>query len=92
VIRSFQCRETERIFKGGVSRAFPADIQRRASAKLRLLDGAADLDDLRASPGLRLEALKGDRAGQWSIRINDPWRICFVWGNEAERVEIVDYH
>jgi proteic killer suppression protein len=92
VIRTFRCQETERIFRGGVSRAFPPDIQRRALAKLLLLDGAADLADLRASPGLRLEALKGDRAGQWSIRINEQWRICFVWDNGADQVEIVDYH
>jgi proteic killer suppression protein len=92
MIRSFRCRETERIFRGGVSMAFPPDIQGRARAKLALLDSAADLADLRRIPGLRLEALRGDRAGQWSIRIDDQWRICFVWENGAEQVEIVDYH
>jgi proteic killer suppression protein len=92
MIRSFRCRETERIFRRGSSPAFPADIQVRARTKLVLLDDAADLDDLRRTPGNRLEALRGDRAGQFSIRINDQWRICFVWEDGAEQVEIVDYH
>jgi proteic killer suppression protein len=92
MIRSFRCAETERIFLGGVSRSFPPEIQRRAQAKLEFLHGAADLADLRAVPGLRLEALRGDRSGQWSIRINDQWRICFRWDGGADDVEIVDYH
>jgi proteic killer suppression protein len=92
MIRSFRCRETERIFRGGVSPVFPPDIQTRARRKLVLLDDAVDLNDLRQTPGNRLEALKGDRAGQNSIRINDQWRICFIWDEGAEEVEIVDYH
>jgi toxin HigB-1 len=92
MIRSFKCRETERIFLGGVSRTFPPNIQRRARSKLLLLDGAADLNDLRQTPGNLLEKLSGDRAGQWSIRINKQWRICFEWDNAADQVEIVDYH
>jgi toxin HigB-1 len=92
MIRSFKCRETERIFLGGVSTAFPPDIQATARRKLEQLDGAPRLSTLRTPPGNRLEALKGSRAGQWSIRINDQWRICFVWDNGAHQVEIVDYH
>jgi proteic killer suppression protein len=92
MIKSFRCSETERVFLGGVSRALPSDIQVRARSKLIFLDKARDLNDLRQSPGNRLEALKGDRAGQWSIRINDRWRICFTWEDGAEDVEIVDYH
>ncbi len=93
MIRSFRCRETERIFRGGVSTAFPPDIQARARRKLVLLDDAVDLNDLRQTPGNRLEALQGDRAGQYSIRINDQWRICFRWDQgEAHDVEITDYH
>jgi toxin HigB-1 len=92
MIRSFRCRETERIFRRGISRAFPPDIQVRARSKLVLLNDAVDLDDLRRTPGNRLEALRGDRAGQYSIRINDQWRICFVWEDGAHQVEIVDYH
>lgn len=92
MIHSFRCVETQRIFLGGVSRAFPPDIQRTARRKLQQLDAAPCLDALRNPPGNRLEALKGDRAGQWSIRINDQWRICFVWDDGAHDVEIVDYH
>ena len=93
VIRSFKCEETEQIWHGLSSRKFPGDIQNRALRKLRQLDAAATVDDLRNPPGNRLEALKGDRAGQMSIRINDQWRICFRWANgDAEDVEIVDYH
>jgi proteic killer suppression protein len=93
VIRSFKCKETEQIWQGFSSRKFPGDIQDRALRKLRLLDAAAMVHDLRNPPGNRLEALEGDRAGQMSIRINDQWRICFRWANgDAEDVEIVDYH
>lgn len=71
----------------------PSDIQRPALRKLLLLDGAESLEDLRSPPGNRLEKLAGDRAGQHSIRINDQWRICFVWnGSDADEVEITDYH
>ena len=92
MIRSFRCRETERIWHGQRSRKFPGDMQERALRKLRQLDAAGTMDDLRNPPGNHLEALKGDRKGQWSIRINDQWRICFRWWDGAEGVEIVDYH
>jgi len=93
VIESFASDETEKIFRGQVSKKFPKDIQRTARRKLIYLDDAEDLRDLLAPPGNRLEKLKGDRVGQHSIRINDQWRICFNWsGNKAKDVEIVDYH
>ncbi len=93
MIESFASDETEKIFRGQVSKKFPKDIQRTARRKLIYLDDAEDLQDLLAPPGNRLEKLKGDRAGQHSIRINDQWRICFNWsGNKAKDVEIVDYH
>lgn len=93
MIRSFRCRETEKVFRRHVSRRFPFEVQQRAFMKLNALDVATRLEDLRMPPSDRLEALQGDRRGQWSIRINDKWRICFRWheGN-AEQVEIVDYH
>jgi proteic killer suppression protein len=93
VIISFACAETERIFRGERSRRLPPEIQNTARRKLEFLHRAPLLRDLQSPPGNRLEALKGRRAGQHSIRINDQWRICFVWrdGN-AERVEITDYH
>ena len=93
MIRSFGCKETERIWRGLRSRKFPGDIQDRALRKLRQLDASLIVDDLRNPPGNRLEALKGDRISQWSIRINDQWRICFRWEKgEALDVEITDYH
>ena len=93
MIETFASDETEKIFRGQVSKKFPKDIQRTARRKLIYLDDAEDLQDLLAHPGNRLEKLKGDRAGQHSIRINDQWRICFKWsGNKAKDVEIVDYH
>jgi toxin HigB-1 len=93
VIRSFRDRETATVFEGRRSRRLPFEIQAVARRKLRMLDNALHLDDLRSPPGNRLEALKGDRAGSYSIRINDQWRICFVWhGGDAHEVEIVDYH
>jgi proteic killer suppression protein len=93
VIKGFADAETEKLWHGIRSRRFPPDIQQRALTKLQLLDAAVELSFLRLPPGNRLEALKGDRAGQHSIRINDQWRICFTWtGTDAERVEIVDYH
>jgi toxin HigB-1 len=93
MIRSFKCKETERIWQGQSSRKFPGDIQDRALRKLRQLDAAATLEDLRTPPGNRLEVLKGNRAGQMSIRINEKWRICFRWAaGDAVDVEIVDYH
>ncbi|WP_372392486.1 type II toxin-antitoxin system RelE/ParE family toxin [Xanthomonas sp. NCPPB 3582] len=93
MIRSFIDKEAEKIWLGKRSRRLPADIQSVARRKLRMLNAAAHLDDLRIPPANRLEALKGERRGQYSIRINDQWRICFRWmeGDVAE-VEIVDYH
>jgi proteic killer suppression protein len=92
MITSFLCRETEKLFNDLPSRSF-RHIERIARRKLLLLHNTKSLDDLRVPPGNRLEALRGDRAGQFSIRINDQWRICFRWeeGNAAD-VEIVDYH
>lgn len=93
MIESFASDETEKIFRGQASRKFPKDIQRTARRKLIYLDDAEDLQDLLVLPGNRLEKLKGDRTGQYSIRINDQWRVCFNWsGNKAKDVEIVDYH
>ena len=93
MIKSYSCKETEKIFNRLYSRKFPTDIQRSALRKLRMLNRAISLQDLRVPPGNRLEELKGDRKGQHSIRINDQWRICFTWQNsEAFDVEIVDYH
>lgn len=93
MIKSFGCRETERVWSGEKSRDFPGDLQNRALRKLRQLDAARTLDDLRNPPGNRLELLEGNRKGQRSIRINDQWRICFTWEDgEAHNVEIVDYH
>lgn len=92
MIRSFKCRDTEALAHGKRSRRFAA-IAAVARRKLRQLEIAAQLDDLRVPPGNRLEALKGDRSGQHSIRINDQWRLCFRWTKgAAEDVEIVDYH
>ena len=93
MIQSFADSETEKIWSGSSSRKLPTDIQAVALRKLRLLNQARVLEDLRVPPGNRLEALAGDRKGQHSIRINDQWRICFVWekGGPAN-VEIVDYH
>ncbi|MHB9097995.1 MAG: type II toxin-antitoxin system RelE/ParE family toxin [Syntrophales bacterium] len=92
MIRSFKCADTEALSKGVRVRCF-VNIEDVARRKLRQLEIADRLDDLRVPPGNRLEALKGDRSGQYSIRINDQWRICFKWeGAGAEDVEIVDYH
>jgi proteic killer suppression protein len=93
MLLGFRDTETARIWRGEKSRRLPSDIQNIALRKLRLLNGALDLNDLRVPPGNRLEALKSDRAGQHSIRINDQWRICFLWtaGGPTD-VEIVDYH
>lgn len=93
MIRSFACKDTEKVWNGQKVRAFPGDMQDRALRKLRLIEAAQTVEDLKIPPGNRLEDLKGDRKGQKSIRINDQWRICFVWkDNEAFDVEIVDYH
>ena len=93
MIRSFACKETERIWQGRVSRKLPANIQQRALAKLALLNRVKTIDDLRNPPSNRLHALTGDREGQHSVSINMQWRICFAFENgEAHGVEIVDYH
>ncbi|KFF49396.1 plasmid maintenance system killer [Gammaproteobacteria bacterium MFB021] len=93
MIKSFRDRRAASIADGKVAKQLPHDIQRTASRKLRQLVAAAQLEDLRIPPGNRLEALRGDREGQYSIRINEQWRICFRFeGGNAYDVEIVDYH
>ena len=93
MIRSFGNKETEKLFGRQISRKLPRDIQRAGRRRLRVLDAAERLDDLRVPPGNRLEKLSGGRRGQHSIRINDQWRICFRWSRgDAYEVEIVDYH
>ena len=93
MIRSFASAETDLIWQGRRSRKLPSDIQSVALRKLRLLNQAQVLQDLRVPPGNRLEMLKGSRAGQHSIRINDQWRICFAWQDGGpSNVEIIDYH
>ncbi|MFD1791495.1 type II toxin-antitoxin system RelE/ParE family toxin [Ochrobactrum teleogrylli] len=93
MIRSYRDDRTEAVAGGIAPKGFPADLLRPAIRKLTMIESAVVLDDLRSPPGNRLEALKGDRKGQHSIRINDQWRICFVWTDAgAEQVEIVDYH
>ena len=92
MIRSFKCATTEALSKGQRARQF-ANIAKVARRKLRQLEIAGRLDDLRVPPGNHLEALKGDRSGQYSIRVNEQWRVCFRWADGcAENVEIVDYH
>ncbi|WP_445010980.1 type II toxin-antitoxin system RelE/ParE family toxin [Vreelandella stevensii] len=93
MIKSFKSRQTALISGSNSSRKLPQDMQRNALKKLRQLDAAATIDDLRIPPGNRLEALRSDREGQYSIRINDQWRLCFRFHNgDAFDVEIVDYH
>jgi toxin HigB-1 len=93
VIRSFKSRVAEEIWLGETVRRLPIEVQRLARRKLRMLNNAQSLSDLRVPPGNRLEALKGDRAGTYSIRVNDQWRICFSWSDgDVFDVEIVDYH
>ena len=93
MIESFADPETEKVFRGLVSRKLPWDIQKTARRKLLYLEDAEDLRDLLAPPGNRLEELRGDRAGRYSIRINDQWRLCFQWiDGKADDVEIVGYH
>ena len=92
MIWSFRCKDTQALFEGGHPRRFRA-IEAVATRKLAMLDAAKTLDFMRSPPGNRLEALKGDRAGQWSVRIDDQWRVCFVWTESGpDAVEIVDYH
>jgi proteic killer suppression protein len=93
VILSFACAETERVFRAQLARRFPPGLQRGARRKLLMLHAATELRQLAVPPGNRLEALKGNRKGQHSIRVNDQWRVCFRWQNgQAHAVEIVDYH
>ena len=93
MIKSFRDAETEKVFNRRFSRRLPNDIQPVALRKLRMLNNAVDLTDLRSPPGNRLERLAGDREGQHSIRINDQWRVCFVWRDGgAHEVEVCDYH
>ena len=93
MIKQFKCKETKLLFEGKFIRKLPMDLQRIALRKLKMLDAATMLETLKIPPGNHLEALKGDRVGQYSVRINAKWRICFVWyeGN-AFNVEIIDYH
>jgi len=93
VIRSWRDRETERLYQREKTRRFPPDILAVALRKLKMLNAAVRIEDLYVPPGNRLEKLKGDRAGQWSISINMQWRVCFRWDSgSAYDVEIVDYH
>ena len=92
MIASFKCKDTQELYETGENRRF-ASIARVALRKLDMLAAAAMVETLRVPPGNRLEQLRGNRAGQWSVRINDQWRVCFSWsGTNAENVEIVDYH
>ena len=92
MISSFKCKDTQELYETGVNRRF-ASIVRVALRKLDMLAAATMVETLRVPPGNRLEQLRGNRAGQWSVRINDQWRVCFSWsGTNAENVEIVDYH
>ena len=93
MIQSFKCKETAKIFQGLVSRKFPISIQTRAFNKLTAIHASITLEDLKTPPSNNLESLKGNRIGQYSIRINDKYRICFKWKEgTADEVEIVDYH
>jgi len=92
MIQGFSCKDTQALYEGGHPKRFRA-IETAATRKLAMLEAARTLDFLRSPPGNRLEALRGDRAGQYSIRINDQWRVCFVWTEAGPAdVEIVDYH
>ena len=93
MIKSFADKRTAAIFSGYAVKGLPPQIQKRARAKLMAVDAAVQLDDLRVPPGNRLEALRGDRKNQYSIRINDQWRVCFAWrDDDVWDAEIVDYH
>lgn len=93
MIKSFKDKETEKIYCREGSRKLPDDIQQVALRKLRMVNNAKNINDLRIPPANRLEKLKGNRSGQYSVRINDKWRICFVWeDSDAYNVEIADYH
>jgi proteic killer suppression protein len=93
MIETFKCKETEKVFKREYSGKLPGNIQKAAFRKLRMLDKSKTMTDLKVPPGNRLEKLSGNRKGQYSIRVNDQWRICFRWtDNNAFGVEITDYH
>lgn len=93
MIKSFKDKETERVYYREGSRKLPNDIQQSALRKLRMINNATNINDLRIPPANRLEKLSGVRSGQYSIRINDQWRICFIWkDSDAYSVEITDYH
>ena len=93
MIKSFKCKETNKIFNREYSKKLPMDIQKIAFRKLKMLNRVYILDDLKMPPGNKLELLRGDRTGQYGIRINDQWRICFKWNDQdAFDVEIIDYH
>jgi proteic killer suppression protein len=93
VIKNFKDPVTEAVYQGESPKGFPADLVKVSRRKLGYLDAAVDLNDLRAPPGNRLEALSGDRDGQYSIRVNDQFRVCFIWTEEGPKdVEITDYH
>lgn len=93
MIKNFKDDETQKIYQRQRSRKLPADIQQTALRKLRMINNSVSINDLRVPPANRLEKISGDRAGQWSIRINDQWRVCFRWeGSDALDVEITDYH
>ncbi|WP_236974034.1 type II toxin-antitoxin system RelE/ParE family toxin [Membranihabitans maritimus] len=93
MIYSFSCKETEKIWNGQYSKRFPVEIQERSLRKLRQLDVALTIEDLKNPPGNHLESLKGSLMGQMSIRINRQWRICFIWENSnVHEVKIIDYH
>jgi proteic killer suppression protein len=93
MIKSFRDAETEKVFHRRFSRRLPSDIQTVALRKLRMVANAVDVGDLRSPPANRLEKLSGERAGQYSVRVNDQWRICFAWRDgDAYDVEVCDYH
>ena len=93
MIKSFADKETERLLWGRKSKAVPTELRERTLSKLLVLNAATNIEDLRAPPGNRLEKLRGDREGQWSIRVNRQYRVCFSWiGADAHDVEITDYH
>ena len=93
MIKSFADKETEKLFRGAKATAVPPQIRERALSKLLVLNAATDVEDLQTPPGNRLEKLRGDRVGQWSVRINQQYRVCFSFeGGDAYNVEIVDYH
>lgn len=93
MIKTFKCKETEQLFQGRFSTKLPHAIQRTAVIKLKMLHAASVIESLRIPPANRLEAMKGARKGQYSIRANKQWRVCFVWRDgDAYNVEIVDYH